>query len=61
MRKHPAIEAVLEVMTADYAAGYTDAALGLGFHNPKQSPEYEDGYNQAKIDRRPIDGTSNSV
>lgn len=50
MRKHPALEAIEAVITADYSHGYTDFALGLGFNNPKQSPEYEDGYNQARLD-----------
>lgn len=50
--KHPVHEWLEQNMTADYAAGYTDAAIGLGFHNLKQSPEYEDGYNDALRDKK---------
>jgi hypothetical protein len=50
MSKHPVYEWLDTNMTADYAVGYTDAACGYGFNNPKQSPEYEDGFNDAKRD-----------
>lgn len=52
-KMHPVHEWLAENMTADYAAGYTDAALGLGYQNAKQSPEYEDGFNAARRDYRP--------
>lgn len=43
-------EALEADMSADFARGYTDARLKLGFNNPEQSPEYEDGYNAAIAD-----------